>query len=79
MVNHQQIALPKVNFPAFKAANQTTNYHNWMDMAKSFFVQHKLFGIVSGHQPNPAGNVLPQSHDGEIRLADGSILLYCRD
>jgi hypothetical protein len=70
----QHIVLPKVNFPAFKAANQTTNYHNWMDMAKSFFIQHKLFSIVSVHQPNPAGNVLPHSFDGEIRLPDGSIL-----
>lgn len=71
MVNNQQIVLPKVNFPVFKAGNQTTNYHNWMDMAKSFF---KLFGIVSGHQPNPAGNVLLQNYDGEIHLADGTIL-----
>jgi hypothetical protein len=76
MVNHQQIALPKVSFPVLKMVgpNQSTNYHNYRDMAKSFFIQHKLFGIVSGHQPNPAGNVLPQSYDGEIHLADGSIL-----
>lgn len=43
-------------------------------MAKSFFIQHKLFGIVNGHEPNPAGDVLPQSHDGQIRLANGTIL-----
>jgi hypothetical protein len=38
MINNQQIVLPKVNFPVFKEANQTTNYHNWVDMAKSFFI-----------------------------------------
>jgi hypothetical protein len=70
----QQLALPKVSFPVFKAANQTTNYRTWKDMAKSFFIQHKLFGIVNGSDLNPAGNVLPQSHDGEIRLANGTIL-----
>jgi len=53
---------------------QNTNYYNYQDMAKSFLIQHKLFGIVSGQQPNPAGNVIPQSFDGEIRLADGTVL-----
>jgi hypothetical protein len=68
--NIQQLVLPRVNFPPFKKGN----YRTWADMAKSFFIQHKLFGIVNGSEPNPAGNVLPQSHDGEIRFADGTIL-----
>ena len=45
-------------------------------MAKSFFFQHKLPGIVYGTDVYPAGtHVLPQSSDCEIRLSDGSILL----
>jgi transposase InsO family protein len=43
-------------------------------MANSFFIQHKLFGIVNGTDTNPAGNVLPQSYDGEVRLASDEIL-----
>jgi gag-polypeptide of LTR copia-type len=66
----QQLVLPRVNFPPFKKGN----YRTWADMAKSFFIQHKLFGIVIGTDANPAGNVLPQSYDGEIRLASGEIL-----
>jgi hypothetical protein len=69
--NHvQQLVLPKVNFPPFKSKTYFTS----ADMAKSFFIQHKLFGIANGHESNPAGNVLPQSHDGEIRLVGGTIL-----
>jgi len=43
-------------------------------MGKSFFIQHKLLGIINGNDVDLAGNVLPQAHDGESRLADGSIL-----
>jgi hypothetical protein len=68
--NVQRLVLPRVNFPPFKKGN----YRTWADMAKSFFIQHKLFGIVNGNEANPAGNVLPQSHDGEIRFTDGTIL-----
>ena len=66
----QQISFPRVSFPPFKKGN----YRTWADTAKSFFIQHKLFGIVNGTVTNPAGNVLPQSYDGETRLADGAIL-----
>jgi hypothetical protein len=68
--NIQQLVLPRVNFPPFKKGN----YRTWADMAKSCFIQHKLFGIVNGNDLNPAGNVIPQSYDSEIRFADGSIL-----
>src|SRR5438876_1353365 len=66
-----QLALPKFDFPSFKPES----YRTWSHMARIFFVQHELFDIVNGNEPNPAGaNVIPKVHDGFIRLTDGSIL-----
>jgi len=65
-----QLALPKFDFPSFKPEN----YRTWSHMARIFFVQHELFGIVNGNEPNLAGDVIPKVHDGLVRLADGSIL-----
>ena len=70
VVHPNQLALPKFDFPSFKPEN----YHTWSHMARIFFVQHKLFDIVNGNEPNPAGDILPKVHDGLVRLADGSIL-----
>jgi len=70
-VHANQLALPKLDFPTFKPEN----YRTWSHMARIFFVQHELFDIVNGNEPNPAGtNILPKVHDGLVRLADGSIL-----
>ena len=70
VVHPNQLALPKFDFPSFKPEN----YRTWCHIARIFFVQHELFDIVNGNEPNPAGDVIPKVHDGLVRLADGSIL-----
>ena len=66
-----QLALPKIDFPTFKSAN----YHTWSHMTRIFFIQHGLYSIVNGYEPNPASpNILPTVFDGLVRLADGSTL-----
>src|SRR5436305_6181647 len=66
-----RLSLLRVEFPTFKSAN----YRTWSHMARVFFVQHDLFGIVDGTDSNPAGEgILPKVHDGKVRLYDGTVL-----
>jgi hypothetical protein len=53
---------------------------DWVHTAQRFFVQYKLWDIVTGETPNPAGDLEPSVTSGKIDLgpnveprSDGSI------
>src|SRR5208282_2271165 len=51
------------------------DFHDWMHTAQRFFVQYKLWDIVTGDLVNPAGDVEPSVTSGKIDLGEtaGSI------
>jgi transposase InsO family protein len=68
--------LPPLTLGKFDA----DDFHDWVHTARRFFVQYKLWDIVTGETLNPAGDVEPSVKTGRIDLgpnvephADGSI------
>src|SRR5947199_4240073 len=73
------LALPKPP-PLTLGKFDADDLHDWVHTAQRFFVQYKLWDIVTGETPNPAGDVEPSVTSGKIDLgpnveprADGSI------
>ena len=73
------LALPKLP-PLTLGKFDADDFYNWMHTARRFFVQYKLWDIVTGDSVNPAGDVEPSVYSGKIDLggspeADGRFLL----
>jgi hypothetical protein len=66
-----QLVLRTLTFPTF----QSSAYPTWAQDAQTFFVAHKLFSIVKGTEPNPAGDVTSEIVGGDLLNADGEILI----
>jgi hypothetical protein len=46
------------------------DFPDWMHTAQRFFVQYKLWDIITGETPNPAGDVEPSVTSGKIDLGE---------
>jgi transposase InsO family protein len=67
MSNAVEIALPKLP-PLTLGRFDSDNFHDWVHTAQRFFVQYKLWDILTGETPNPAGDVEPSVTSGKIDL-----------
>src|SRR5437762_12829046 len=48
------------------------DFHDWMHTAQRFFIQYKLWDIITGDLVNPAGDVDPSVTSGKIDLGDNA-------
>ena len=63
------LALPKLP-PLTLGKFDADDFHDWMHTAQRFFVQYKLWDIVTGDLANPAGDVEPSVTSGKIDLGE---------
>src|SRR5271154_6851039 len=63
------LALPKLP-PLTLGKFDADDFHDWMHTARRFFVQYKLWDIVTGDLVNPAGDVEPSVYSGKIDLGE---------
>ena len=64
------LALPKLP-PLTLGKFDADDFHDWMHTARRFFVQYKLWDIVTGDLVNPAsGEVEPSVYSGKIDLGE---------
>jgi hypothetical protein len=64
------LALPKP--PLTLGKFDADDFHNWMHTAQRFFVQYKLWDIVTGDSVNPAGKFEPSVFSGKIDLSENA-------
>jgi hypothetical protein len=65
------LALPKPP-PLTLGKFDADDFHDWMHTAQRFFVQYKLWDIVTGDSSNPAGDVEPSVTSGKIDLGENA-------
>ena len=63
------LALPKLPLLTLGKFD-ADDFHDWMHTAQRFFVQYKIWDIVTGDSVNPAGDVEPSVTSGKIDLGD---------
>jgi hypothetical protein len=67
------LALPKLP-PLTLGKFDLDNFHDWMHTVQCFFIQYKLWNIVTGDSENPAGDVEPSVTSGKIDLGHRAVL-----
>ena len=65
------LALPKPP-PLTLGKFDADDFHDWMHTTQCFFIQYKLWDIVTGDLVNPAGDVDPSVTSGKIDLGDNA-------
>ena len=65
------LALPKLPLLTLGKFD-ADDFHDWMHTAQRFFVQYKLWDIVTGDLANPARDVEPSVTSGKIDLGDNA-------
>jgi hypothetical protein len=67
------LAIPKPP-PLTLGKFDADDFHDWMHTAQRFFVQYKLWDIITRDSENPDGDVEPSVTSGKIDLGHGALL-----